>query len=139
MFNTTFPTKAIVININESKPSPIMVDSIGKLGIATVYSFHQNKVLSTGGEGGIIATNNYSVYKYCMSARDQGRSNDKNWLKHAILGFNYRMTEMQSTIGRVQLRRLLKVLIKRKKIVKIYNKYLEDNFQIKLIKKKYKR
>lgn len=99
---------------------------VGRLGDICVYSFYENKPLTSGGEGGMIATNDAKFYQYCKSARDQGRSNEKGWLNHVILGYNYRMTEIQAAIGAEQLKKLDKLLFERRKIAKIYYNNLKN-------------
>lgn len=105
------------------------VNTVGELA---VYGFYENKQLTTGGEGGIIVTDNKKLAEYCYSARDQGRSNEKNWLEHVIIGYNYRMTEMQAAFGNSQLQKLDILLNQRKKLAKQYNNFLKNIPGIKL-------
>jgi dTDP-4-amino-4,6-dideoxygalactose transaminase len=88
---------------------------VGSLGDAAAFSFCQDKIISTGGEGGMLTTNDEAVWKRAWSYKDHGKGWDTvyhrehpevfRWL-HDSLGTNWRMTEMQAAIGRVQLRRL---------------------------------
>ncbi len=88
---------------------------VGSLGHAAAFSFCQDKIMSTGGEGGMIVTNDESVWKTAWAYKDHGKSWDTvynqqhapgfRWL-HESFGTNWRMTEMQSAIGRVLLKRL---------------------------------
>src|SRR3990167_4742802 len=94
---------------------------VTKLGEATVYGFHENKQLTTGGEGGMIVTDDPIIAQKCLAMRDQGRSLKKDWMKYVILGFNFRMTEMQAAFGREQ----LKIIDKRSWFV--YFILLENN------------
>ena len=88
---------------------------IGSLGDAAAFSFCQDKIMTTGGEGGMLTTNDDSVWKRAWSFRDHGTSYEAvyhdedspgfRWV-HESFGTNWRLTEMQSAIGRVLLRKL---------------------------------
>jgi len=88
---------------------------VGSLGHAAAFSFCQDKILSTGGEGGMLTTNSQAVWEKAWSFKDHGKSFDAvhrenhsgvfKWL-HESIGTNWRMTEMQAAIGRVSLRKL---------------------------------
>lgn len=93
------------------KPSDLF--PIAQVGEIAVYSFFENKQMTTGGEGGAIVTDDRNIAEVCRSLRDQGRSSEKNWLDHVRLGYNHRMTELQAAIGRVQLKKLPRFLEKR--------------------------
>jgi dTDP-4-amino-4,6-dideoxygalactose transaminase len=88
---------------------------VGSLGDAAAFSFCQDKIMTTGGEGGMLTTNDDSVWERARSFRDHGTRCDAagkdqpssgfRWV-HDSLGTNWRLTEMQSAIGRAQLRKL---------------------------------
>jgi dTDP-4-amino-4,6-dideoxygalactose transaminase len=88
---------------------------VGSMGDVGTFSFCQDKILSTGGEGGLITTNDHDVWNIAWSFKDHGKSHDAvydreqpmgfRWL-HESFGTNWRLTEMQSAIGRVLLRKL---------------------------------
>ncbi len=88
---------------------------VGLVGDVGCYSFCQSKHFTTGGEGGMVITNNEDLAWECRSFRDHGydvrtRMNmlaleEKLPYIHRRVGFNYRMTEMQSAIGLCELRR----------------------------------
>jgi dTDP-4-amino-4,6-dideoxygalactose transaminase len=88
---------------------------VGTLGDLGCFSFCQDKILTTGGEGGLVVTNRDDLWKRVWSLKDHGKSHDAvyrrehpglfKWL-HEAIGTNGRLTEMQSAIGRVQLKRL---------------------------------
>jgi dTDP-4-amino-4,6-dideoxygalactose transaminase len=88
---------------------------VGSLGDAAAFSFCQDKIMTTGGEGGMLTTNDDAMWEYAKSFRDHGTTcdaarKDQNspgfrWV-HDSFGTNWRLTEMQSAIGRVQLRKL---------------------------------
>ncbi len=96
----------------------------------TVFSFHPVKIITTA-EGGAVLTNNYKLYKKIISMRSHGivkKNNIKNfWLyKQEKLGWNYRMNDIQATLGISQLKKINKFLKIRKMLVKTYHKKLID-------------
>ncbi|OGA24460.1 MAG: aminotransferase [Betaproteobacteria bacterium RIFCSPLOWO2_02_FULL_67_26] len=87
----------------------------GSLGDAAAFSFCQDKIISTGGEGGMLLTNDRAVWERAWSYKDHGKSYDamqarqrqpENGWVHESFGTNGRMTEMQAAIGRRQLVKL---------------------------------
>ena len=90
---------------------------VGSMGDAGAFSFCQDKIITTGGEGGMLVTNDAAVWTKAWSYKDHGKSYDAiynrpapgpglfNWI-HESFGTNWRMTEMQAAIGRIQLRKL---------------------------------
>jgi dTDP-4-amino-4,6-dideoxygalactose transaminase len=89
--------------------------SVGSIGHVGAWSFCQDKIMSTGGEGGMVTTNDESLWKTMWAYKDHGKSWDTiynrehppgfRWL-HESFGTNWRMTEMQAAIGRIQLKRM---------------------------------
>lgn len=88
---------------------------VGSMGDAGAFSFCQDKIMSTGGEGGMITTNDETIFKAAWSYKDHGKnydamnprsgSSEYRWV-HDSFGTNGRLTEIQAAIGRVQLRDL---------------------------------
>jgi hypothetical protein len=88
---------------------------VGGLGHVGAFSFCQDKIITTGGEGGMLTTKDKAVWERAWSFKDHGKSWDAvynrehapgfRWL-HESFGTNWRMTELQAAIGRVQLRKL---------------------------------
>lgn len=88
---------------------------VGGIGHVSGFSFCQDKIITTGGEGGMLTTNDKSVWRRAWAFKDHGKSYEAvyhrehvpgfRWL-HESFGTNWRMTEMQAAIGRVQLRKL---------------------------------
>jgi len=88
---------------------------VGSIGHIGAWSFCQDKIMSTGGEGGMVTTDDPLLHERMWSFKDHGkalraierstRGLGFRWL-HESLGSNYRLTEMQAAIGRIQLRRL---------------------------------
>lgn len=88
---------------------------VGSLGDAAAFSFCQDKIMTTGGEGGMLTTNDEDLWRKAWEFKDHGKSYDAVYLRqhapgfrwlHESFGTNWRLTEMQSAIGRVQLRKL---------------------------------
>lgn len=87
--------------------------SVGSIGHIGAWSFCQDKIMTTGGEGGMVTTNSELLWNKMWSYKDHGKSYDAiynrvhpegfRWL-HESFGTNWRMTEMQAAIGRVQLK-----------------------------------
>ncbi|MBL0313364.1 MAG: DegT/DnrJ/EryC1/StrS aminotransferase family protein [Holophagaceae bacterium] len=88
---------------------------VGGIGHVGCFSFCQDKIITTGGEGGMFTTQDEAVWRRAWAFKDHGKSWDVvynrqhapgfRWL-HESFGTNYRMTEMQAAIGRIQLRKL---------------------------------
>ena len=89
--------------------------SVGSIGHIGAWSFCQDKIMSTGGEGGMVTCNDEALWRAMWSYKDHGKSyaavyerehpSGFRWL-HESFGTNGRMTEMQAAIGRIQLRRM---------------------------------
>ncbi|MEM0514213.1 DegT/DnrJ/EryC1/StrS aminotransferase family protein [Pseudoalteromonas sp. YIC-827] len=89
--------------------------SVGSIGHIGAWSFCQDKIMTTGGEGGMVTTNSEELWQKMWSYKDHGKSFDAiykrehppgfRWL-HESFGTNWRMTEMQAVIGRIQLKRM---------------------------------
>ena len=74
----------------------------------------------------MLVCQNKKVALYAKAMRDQGRSAKKDWISHVVLGFNYRMTEMQAVIGIEKLRSISAILSIRSKIAQKYHRQLSD-------------
>ncbi|WP_261857274.1 DegT/DnrJ/EryC1/StrS family aminotransferase [Photobacterium sanguinicancri] len=89
--------------------------SVGSIGHIGAWSFCQDKIMTTGGEGGMVTTNDEALWSTMWSYKDHGKSFDAiynrehpagfRWL-HESFGTNWRMTEMQAVLGRIQLTRM---------------------------------
>lgn len=89
--------------------------SVGTIGHIGAWSFCQDKIMTTGGEGGMVTTNDKALWSFMWSYKDHGKSFDAiynrehppgfRWL-HESFGTNWRMTEMQAAIGRIQIQRM---------------------------------
>jgi hypothetical protein len=96
----------------------------GSLGDIAAFSFCQDKIITTGGEGGMLLTNDRAAWERAWSYKDHGKSHDAvlarqqqpehRWV-HESFGTNWRMTEMQAAIGRCQLKKLGEWLERRRR------------------------
>jgi dTDP-4-amino-4,6-dideoxygalactose transaminase len=89
--------------------------SVGSIGHIGAWSFCQDKIITTGGEGGMVTTNNSELWSRMWSYKDHGKNWETIYKKERPLGFawvhdsfgtNWRMTEIQAAIGRIQLTRM---------------------------------
>jgi dTDP-4-amino-4,6-dideoxygalactose transaminase len=88
---------------------------VGSISDAAAFSFCQDKIMTTAGEGGMLTTNSREIWERAWSFKDHGKSHDAvyhrkhppgfRWL-HESFGTNWRMTEMQSAVGRVALKKV---------------------------------
>lgn len=107
----------------------------GTLGVASAFSFHPRKSITTG-EGGMVTTNDPVLADRCNSLRNHGASVSEE-TRHAgpkpyvlaefnLLGFNYRMTDLQGAVGQVQLRKLDQYIDERQRWAEFYQRELAD-------------
>ena len=102
--------------------------TVGSFGDVSCFSFCQDKIITTGGEGGLLATNNKKIWEKAWSYKDHGRNYQTMFnKKHSgkfiwsveNYGTNCRMTEMQAAIGRSMLTKLDSLVLKRRKLSSI--------------------
>lgn len=89
--------------------------AVGSIGHVGAWSFCQDKIMTTGGEGGMVTTNDKALWRAMWSFKDHGKSYEAvyerqhppgfRWL-HEGFGTNWRMMEVQAVIGRIQLKRM---------------------------------
>jgi dTDP-4-amino-4,6-dideoxygalactose transaminase len=107
---------------------------VGSLGDIAAFSFCQDKIMTTAGEGGLLTTRDPQLFEQAWSFKDHGKNRRKmlepaaghafRWV-HDRLGTNGRMTELQAAIGRVQLRRLDEWLATRRRNAAILDRQFE--------------
>ena len=125
----------LVEDCSQAHGATISGKSVGSFGDISTWSFCQDKIISTGGEGGMVTTSNENLYNKVWSFKDHGKtlealkrsdqSNTFKWL-HEELGSNFRLTEMQSAIGRIQLRNLISTQKRRAENAYFLANYLKD-------------
>jgi perosamine synthetase len=107
----------------------------GTLGVAGVFSFHPRKSITTG-EGGMVTTNDKALFEKCDQLRNHGASISEE-SRHKgprpyllpdfnLLGFNYRMTDLQGAVGLVQLRKLKQFISERQSCAEFYIEELKS-------------
>lgn len=103
-------------------------------GDIACFSFHPRKVMSTG-DGGMITTGDDGLDAFVrlrrqhgMSVNDRVRhsSNQVIFEEHSVLGFNYRMTDIQAAVGREQLRRMPEIVAERRRLAESYRQRLAE-------------
>lgn len=98
--------------------------SVGTIGHVGAWSFCQDKIMTTGGEGGMVTTDDETLWRKMWSFKDHGKSYEAvyershppgfRWL-HEQFGTNWRMLEMQAVIGRIQLRQMSEWSLQRRR------------------------
>jgi dTDP-4-amino-4,6-dideoxygalactose transaminase len=103
-------------------------------GDIATFSFHPRKVISTG-DGGMLTTSNSEydaqfrlLRQHGMSISDRARHGSREVLfeEHAVLGYNYRLTDIQAAVGREQLKRLPGIIATRRRLAARYRELLSD-------------
>ena len=107
---------------------------VGSQADMVEFSFHPVKPITTA-EGGIVTTNNDDLYKKMMLFRTHGITRDSEALEdnhgpwyyeQQVLGYNYRLTDVQSALGTSQMRKVEEFIKRRREIVKQYNEAFKD-------------
>lgn len=109
--------------------------SVGTIGHIGAWSFCQDKIMTTGGEGGMVTTNDKNLWSSMWSYKDHGKSYEAvynrqhppgfRWL-HESFGTNWRMTELQGVLGRIQLERMSEWTAKRQHNGKLIDEAVAD-------------
>lgn len=133
-----------IMEISEKYGIPIIEDATESLGATyrgkktgtfgkfATFSFNGNKVITTGG-GGMITTNNEESAYHMKFLVNQARDTSKGYY-HPEIGYNYRMTNLEASMGLAQFERLSEFLEKKRKFNKIYREEFENIKKIKMQK-----
>jgi perosamine synthetase len=97
---------------------------VGSFGDISCFSFFGNKIITTG-EGGMCLTNNEELAEKVKILRDHGMDPEKRYW-HNVIGFNYRMTNVQAAIGVAQLTKINQFIEKKRQIASWYKEGLAD-------------
>ncbi len=106
---------------------------VGSMGHVNAFSFCQDKIITTGGEGGMLTTNDADAWSRAWAFKDHGKSYDAVYNRphppgyywpHESFGTNWRLTEMQSALGRVLLRKLPARVAKRRRLAAVLGERL---------------
>ncbi len=106
---------AVIEDCAQAHGARIHGQSVGSFGDVAAWSFCQDKILTTAGEGGMVTTSRPELWDAMWALKDHGKTHQAvfgrehppgfRWL-HERFGSNFRLTELQSAIGRIQLQRL---------------------------------
>jgi len=108
---------------------------IGSIGDVAAFSFCQDKIMTTCGEGGMLTTNDRRLWQMAWSFKDHGKNYDAmagaqpsaafRWV-HDSIGTNWRMTEIQSAVGRVLLRQVPEMIAKRRRFAALLSRRFSE-------------
>ena len=98
---------------------------VGGIADCGVFGFYPNKPITTG-EGGMVVTRDARLAETMRALRNQGRRTGDGWLEHSLLGFNYRLSEINCALGVAQMKRLDAILEAREAVAMRYAKALES-------------
>ena len=132
----------VIEDCSQAHGAKINKKLVGTFGDISVWSFCNDKIISTLGEGGMISTNKLLIAKKLWSLKDNGKNYDKFYNQskvnnfkyvHDYIGTNARMTELQAAAGIYQLNQLNNYIDKRNTIAKMYDKILSKSSLYKAI------
>lgn len=98
----------------------------GGFGVCSVFSFHGTKTLTTG-EGGMLVTDDSTLYQRCQMLRDHGRDPSGKLFWNLEVGYKYRMSSMQAALGLAQLERIEELIDKKRWIFDCYRTRLNNH------------
>jgi perosamine synthetase len=98
---------------------------VGSFGDAAVFGFYPNKQITTG-EGGMVITQQPALAERIRALRNQGRYDSGDWLQHAEVGYNYRLSEINCTLGLAQMGRIEEILRRREQVARLYDASLVE-------------
>lgn len=97
---------------------------VGSLGDVGCFSFYGNKILTTG-QGGMITTDDEEIAERITLYRRDGMSRDRKYY-HEVIGYNYRLTNMQAAVGVAQVERAAEILEEKRRVAETYREKLAD-------------
>lgn len=109
----------VVEDCSQSHAATINGKYVGTFGDISAFSIMFGKHFCCGGQGGIIFTKDYELYKSARNAADRGKPYNQKSHGNIVASLNFNMDELHATIGRVQLKKLLKIVGKRRAFVKM--------------------
>jgi len=99
-------------------------DTVGSIGDVGCFSFYGNKILTTG-QGGMITTDDPEIAERIRLLRRDGMSRTRKYY-HEVIGFNYRITNMQAAIGVAQVERIDEIVAEKRRVARTYRDRLAD-------------
>ena len=107
---------------------------VGRFGFISCFSFYGNKILTTG-EGGMCLTDSNEHASFMRRLRDHGMNPKKRYW-HDVIGFNYRMTNVEAALGLAQIERINEVIAEKRRVYHTYMELLDhDNVIVQAIPK----
>lgn len=97
---------------------------VGGIGDIGIFSFYGNKIITTG-EGGMVVTDRADLAEQVRMLRDHGMSPKRRYW-HPVLGYNYRMTNIQAALGVAQMEKVDAILSAKRRIARVYNERLRE-------------
>ena len=125
-----------IMRIARSRRIPVIEDAaeahgalwrgtpVGSLGAANSFSFFGNKTITTG-EGGMVVTNSKKIADRVALLKNQAQPRNRRKYFHPVMGYNYRMINLEAAIGLGQLERIAKLLERKRAIHRWYGRYLK--------------
>lgn len=104
---------------------------VGSFGDVAAFSFFADKTITTG-EGGYVSCRSEEVYERLRLLRNQGRL-DRGSFVHPSIGYNYRITDLQSGIGLAQLRKLPNITSRKTELIALYRQHLEGVEEVRIL------
>jgi len=112
----------VIEDAAEAQGAKYKKQMVGSLADVAVFSYFGNKIITTG-EGGMIVTDDAQIAEKCRILRDHGMSKDRRYW-HEVVGYNYRLTNMQAALGVAQMGKIDRIISRKKEIAQEYRKHL---------------
>ena len=96
----------------------------GTIGHLGCFSFYADKSITTGGEGGMVVTDDSKLYEKLLYFRNQGRLSSGTFI-HPQIGYNFRMPDMQAAVGLAQFKKIKYIFARKLNNYRLYKKYLK--------------
>lgn len=97
---------------------------VGSIGGIGVFSFYGNKIITTG-EGGMLVSNNKDIARKARLFKNHGMGHKKKYW-HKVIGYNYRMTNLQAALGLAQLRKIKRSITRKREVAASYSHALSN-------------
>jgi perosamine synthetase len=114
----------VVEDAAEAHGAQVLGRKVGSIGTCGMFSFYGNKIITTG-EGGMVTTDDADLARQIRLYRGQGQDPARRYW-FPVVGFNYRMTNLQAAIGLAQLERINEILEQRKQLSSWYTEELQN-------------
>jgi len=116
----------VIEDAAESHGAEIHGKKAGSFGDASIFSFYGNKIMTTG-EGGMVVSDNQEIMDKVNILKNHGMNKSRKYW-HDIVGYNYRMTNLQAALGLAQLEQIEEKIAAKRKIAQKYSSLLKDSF-----------